>query len=146
MDVTYTTLEFPARITVHTVTCEHHTLPSPLGLQWCNRNECSLSWYVQYATDVRLGVKTAQREGLQALKTSVCELWPCLFFISEQSIWMSRHPPDSLFILRMPCNGGAHFPVFVSHADQQFHSAVKNSDWWGDVITLTKAVPWYLGI
>ncbi len=73
-------------------------------------------------------------------------LWPCLFFISEKSIWMNRHPPDFIFNLRMPCDGGACFPVFVSHADQQFNSAVKSSDWWGDIITLTKKLPQYFDV
>jgi len=81
---------------VHTVTCVHHTLPAaPLRLQWCNRNECSLSWYVQYATDVRLGVKTAQHEqhsceGLQALKTSACDL-VYFSFLSKVSEWTDIH-------------------------------------------------------
>ncbi len=61
---------------MHRVTCERHTLPALLRLQWCNRNECSLLWYVQCATDARLEGKTGHGqccyEGLLALKTAVC--------------------------------------------------------------------------
>ncbi len=125
---------------MHRVTCERHTLPALLRLQWCNRNECSLLWYVQCATDARLEGKTGHGqccyEGLLALKNSC--LWPCLFFISEKSIWMKQTSTRLYFQSKNALRWWGLFSCVVSHADQQFHSAVKSSDWWGDIITLTK--------